>query len=191
MVIAFDKGSNSPAAMVLLKKRGYPPLLVNVSAQLLIFLISGTQEQFKTCPNIQKNAERYIKSRWSSPIFAVLRQLTAINDKESGVTDQGWPVCLYLLIAMSILSYLSLPSLPSSPSAFTSSTTSSASSTFLASPTSLFWPFYIVVRRCDSCHVFCCSYIYCIFYLSWDIWYNLCRRKPLLQAQRLFLVPCP
>ena len=63
MVIAFDKGSNSPAAMVLLKKRGYPPLLVNVSAQLLIFLISGTQEQFKTCPNIQKNAERYIKSR--------------------------------------------------------------------------------------------------------------------------------
>ena len=112
-------------------------------------------------------------------------------DKESGVTDQGWPVCLYLLIAMSILSYLSLPSLPSSPSAFTSSTTSSASSTFLASPTSLFWPFYIVVRRCDSCHVFCCSYIYCIFYLSCDIWYNLCRRKPLLQAQRLFLVPCP
>ena len=93
-------------------------------------------------------------------------------------------MCLYLLIAMSILSYLSLPSLPSS-------TTSSASSTFLASPTSLFWPFYIVVRRCDSCHVFCCSYIYCIFYLSCDIWYNLCRRKPLLQAQRLFLVPCP
>ena len=95
-------------------------------------------------------------------------------DKESGVTDQGWPVCLYLLIAMSILSSLPLPSLPSSP----------ASSTFLASPTSLFRPFCLVVRRCDSCHVFCCSYIYCIFYLSWDIWYNLCRRKPLLQAQR-------
>ena len=107
-------------------------------------------------------------------------------DKESGVTGQGWPVCLYLLIAMSILSSLPLPSLPSSPS-----TSSPASSTFLASPTSLFRPFCLVVRRCDSCHVFCCSYIYCIFYLSCDIWYNLCRRKPLLQAQRLFLVPCP
>ena len=54
MVIAFDKGSNRPAAMVLLKKRGYPPLLVNVSAQLLIFLISGTQEQLRHAPTFRR-----------------------------------------------------------------------------------------------------------------------------------------
>ena len=35
------------------------------------------------------------------------------------------------------------------------------------------------MRRCHGCHIFSCSYIYCIFYLSCDIWYNLCWWKPL------------